>query len=87
MLKRLYVGLATLFVLVGLVAFPSMSFASPHHDTVAKQSVTAAAWSGWREVPPRDGFTPSGPGATVYANRLYLFVRGTDDKIYLNRLT
>ena len=87
MSKRLYVGLAILFMLVGLFAFPSLSFASPRQDTAFTQNMTAAAWSGWREVPPRNGLTPDAPGATVYQGRSYLFVRGTDNRIYQNRLT
>ena len=35
----------------------------------------------------RYGFTPSGPAATVYNGTSYLFVRGTDNKIYQNVLT
>jgi hypothetical protein len=46
-----------------------------------------AAWSGWREVPPRNGFTLAAPGATDYRGNLYVFVRGTDSRIYQNRLT
>jgi hypothetical protein len=31
--------------------------------------------------------TPSGPGATVYQGKSFLFVRGTDNRIYQNLLT
>src|SRR5207248_5144326 len=44
----------------------------------------AAAWSGWTEV-PGNGFTSSAPAAVQGGN--YIFVRGTDDRIYLNRRT
>src|SRR5947209_3783830 len=45
-------------------------------------------WSGWREVPGH-GLTPSAPAATTLGfnvgnDTLYLFVRGTDNKIYVN---
>jgi hypothetical protein len=46
-------------------------------------------WSGWSEVPGNE-LTPSAPAATtlyltgVPSNTLYLFVRGTDNKIYVN---
>ena len=44
-------------------------------------------WSGWREVPGH-GLTPSAPAATTLyltaGNTLYLFVRGSDNKIYVN---
>jgi hypothetical protein len=38
---------------------------------------------------PGSGATPSAPGGTTYPkkNKLHLFVRGTDNKIYVNRLT
>ncbi|OTA41367.1 MAG: hypothetical protein A6D92_07360 [Symbiobacterium thermophilum] len=38
-------------------------------------------WSGWTEVPGQ-GRTPSGPSGVRFADRLYLFVRGTDNGIY-----
>src|SRR5947209_10087122 len=44
------------------------------------------AWSGWSEV-PGNGFTLSAPGTTDYQGSLYVFVRGTDDRIYQNWLT
>jgi hypothetical protein len=44
-------------------------------------------WYGWGEV-PGSGLTLSAPAATTLAfnqgNTLYLFVRGTDNKIYVN---
>lgn len=45
-----------------------------------------AAWSGWSQV-PGNGATLAGPGATVFQGKLYLFVEGTDKKIYQNGLT
>src|SRR6478735_740974 len=52
----------------------------------AAKVVPAAFWTGWSQV-PGGGATPDAPGATTYQGRLYVFVRGTDNKIYLNRLT
>jgi hypothetical protein len=41
--------------------------------------------SGWALV-PGGGFTPSSPAATVLNGNLGLFVRGTDDRLYVNWL-
>ena len=49
------------------------------------------AWSGWSEVPGH-GLTPDAPGATAFLtsdlgpSQLNLFVRGTNDRIYVNIL-
>ena len=51
-----------------------------------RSSHRAAFWTGWSQV-PGGGATPDAPGATTYQGRLYVFVRGTDNRIYLNRLT
>src|SRR3712207_7693462 len=40
--------------------------------------------SGWSEVPGA-GLTPDAPAAVVHRNWLYVFVRGTDNRIYVNR--
>ena len=42
-------------------------------------------WSGWSQVPGY-GFSPYAPGATSFLNTLYLFVRGTNERIYVNFL-
>ena len=47
-------------------------------------------WSGWSEV-PGNGFTPDAPGAMAFATsasvgQVDLFVRGTNDRIYVNYL-
>ena len=57
--------------------------ATGHADT---KLAPAAFWTGWSQV-PGGGATPDAPGATTYQGRLYVFVRGSDNKIYLNRLT
>jgi hypothetical protein len=46
-------------------------------------------WSGWSQV-PGNGSTPDAPGAVAFAAskfvtaQMYLFVRGTNDRIYVN---
>jgi hypothetical protein len=42
-------------------------------------------WTGWVLV-PGDGRTPSAPAATVVNGELALFVRGSDDRLYVNWL-
>ena len=63
-----------------------MAPAQTKSSSTLQQPAKAAAWSGWGQV-PGNGFTPSGPAATVYNGTSYLFVRGTDNKIYQNVLT
>ena len=46
-------------------------------------STAAGVQSGWSEV-PGNGATPDAPAATQYRDTLYLFVRGTDNRIYVN---
>jgi hypothetical protein len=48
-------------------------------------SPAVTPWTGWAEV-PGNGATSAGPAAVVHNGSLHLFVRGTDDRIYLNRL-
>jgi hypothetical protein len=40
-------------------------------------------WSGWDEV-KGDGRTTDAPAATVYDGKLYVIVRGDQDRIYYN---
>jgi hypothetical protein len=58
------------------------------HSQAEQQAKPAAPlfWSGWGEI-PGNGFTKDAPGATSYLGRLYLFVRGTDNRIYQNILS
>ncbi|MGZ3628791.1 MAG: hypothetical protein ACXVDN_14140, partial [Ktedonobacteraceae bacterium] len=88
MKKKKLVGLA---MVAGLLLFVfgsafAMAPAQTKTSSTLQQPTKAAAWSGWSQVPPRNGFTYSGPAATVFQGTSYLFVRGTDDKIYQNRL-
>jgi hypothetical protein len=45
----------------------------------------AGSWTGWREV-PGGGLTSSGPGSAAFNGQLWYFVRGTDNRVYQNRL-
>ena len=85
-MKRLYVGLMTLLVLVGLFALPSGTSASPASSTVTMQNVATAKWSLWHEV-PGNGRTSSAQATTYYAGKDYVFARGSDNKIYVNTFT
>jgi hypothetical protein len=49
---------------------------------VPSQSV-AAVWSGWSEVPGA-GRTVDSPATVTFNGQQYLFVRGTDNRIYRN---
>ena len=88
MKKKKLVGLA---MVAGLLLFVfgsafAMAPAQTSTKSTPQQSTNAAAWTGWSQV-PGNGFTPSGPAATVYQGKSYLFVRGTDNRIYQNVLT
>lgn len=50
------------------------------------ESITAeaaAVWSNWSEVPGQ-GLTPDAPNTVNYRGEQYVFVRGTDNRIYRN---
>ena len=59
------------------------------NNRIYMNASNGTTWSGWREVPGH-GLTPSAPAATSglptvnAGNTLYLFDRGTDNKIYVN---
>jgi hypothetical protein len=63
--------------LTGLTPSASARQAPMHHDHTA-------TWSGWSEV-PGGGLTTDAPAAVNYHHKHYVFVRGTDDHIYVNR--
>ena len=63
--------------LTGLTASASARQALLHRDQ-------APTWSGWSEV-PGSGLTTDAPAAVNYHHKHFLFVRGTDDHIYVNR--
>jgi len=85
----------TKFVGLAMVAAPllfvfgsafTMAPAQTNASNTTNQSTKAAAWSGWSQV-PGNGLTTAGPATTVYQGKTYLFVRGTDNRIYQNVLT
>src|SRR5688500_6523694 len=51
---------------------------------LAPAQAPAQSWSGWRQV-PGGGATTAGPATAVFEDSNHVFVRGTDDRIYLNR--
>jgi hypothetical protein len=65
----------------------------PAHAKVNSSAIPSAAhqaslpslWSGWNQV-PGNGLTPDAPAATRFQGTLFLFVRGTDNRIYVNQL-
>jgi hypothetical protein len=80
--------IAVLFLSAGLITVtaPGARAGGPVTGKAAAPATPLAQqWSNWAEI-PGGGATPDAPAATVFNNTLYLFVRGTDNKIYLNRL-
>ncbi|HLN60736.1 MAG TPA: hypothetical protein VK464_04220, partial [Symbiobacteriaceae bacterium] len=47
--------------------------------------LSATGWSGWRPIPT--GATTDTPAPLRFGGDLHLFVRGTDNGIYWNRLS
>jgi hypothetical protein len=84
-MKTKFVGLAMVAGLLLFVFGTAFAIAPAQTNTSStlQQSTMSSAWTGWSQV-PGNGFTLSGPGATVYQNKLFLFVRGTDNRIYQN---
>jgi hypothetical protein len=63
--------------LTGVTPSASARQVPTHHNQ-------AATWTGWSEV-PGSGQTTDAPEAVNYHRKHFLFVRGTDDRIYVNR--
>lgn len=80
-------ALAILLLLFGsaFAMAPAQTRASSTAPSRVIPSQAQAGWSGWGEV-PGNGFTPSGPATTHYNGRDYVFVRGTNNRIYVNTL-
>jgi hypothetical protein len=53
-------------------------------DGIYQNTFDGSSWSGWKGLPGQ-GRTVSGPAAAIFADELYVFVRGTDNGIYVNR--
>jgi hypothetical protein len=68
------------------VMYPSLEAGEVRHtltpDDIAGRNAMYGAAVQWAAL-PGGGFTPSTPAATVLEDDLGLFVRGTDDRIYV----
>ena len=53
---------------------------------VYRNRLNGTTWSGWGEV-PLNGITQDAPGAAFFGSQLSVFMRGTDDRIYVNKPT
>jgi peptidoglycan/xylan/chitin deacetylase (PgdA/CDA1 family) len=80
----------TLALGILLVLFSTAFAAAPAQTSVGRTASSPTTpeqpqfgWSGWSQV-PGNGFTLSGPATTRYNGNDYVFVRGTNDRIYLN---
>ena len=85
MMKTKFVGLA---MVAGLLLFVfgsafAMAPAQTNTSSTLQHSTQSSAWTGWSQV-PGNGLTTDGPAAAVYQGTSYLFVRGTDNRIYQN---
>jgi peptidoglycan/xylan/chitin deacetylase (PgdA/CDA1 family) len=76
-----------------LVLFSTAFAAAPPQTSMSRTASapttpqqSQAVWSGWSQV-PGNGFTVSGPTITVYQGNDYVFVRGTNNRIYANTLS
>jgi hypothetical protein len=69
------------------VTFLNLFVRGTNNRLYVNRTSNGTMWSGWNEVPGHE-LTPSAPAAaTLYltaGNTLYLFARGTDNKINLN---
>jgi hypothetical protein len=69
------------------VTFLNLFVRGTNNHLFVNRTSNGTMWSGWSEVPGH-GLTPSAPAATTLflsaGNTLYLFVRGTDNKLYVN---
>jgi hypothetical protein len=84
MLKTKHTAM-TLALGIVLLLF-STAFAAAPAQTSASRTASSPqqfGWSGWSEV-PSNGSTFSGPATTFYNGNDYVFVRGTNDHLYVN---
>lgn len=89
MKKAKFVALAMvagMLLLVFASAFTMAPAQTKTSSTPQQSNRAAVAWSGWSQV-PGNGLTTAGPATTVYQGKTYLFVRGTNQRIYQNVLT
>jgi hypothetical protein len=79
----LALGLLLMLFSTAFAAAPTQASESRTAASPPPRQLLQAGWSGWFEV-PGNGFTVSGPATTFYNGSEYVFVRGTNNKIYLN---
>jgi hypothetical protein len=90
--KRIAMTLAIgmLLVLFSTACAAAPAQASMSHTASAppptSPKLLQAGWGGWFEV-PGNGFTLSGPALTFDQGNDYVFVRGTNNRIYVNVLS
>jgi hypothetical protein len=78
--------IAVLFLSAGLITVtaPGARAGGPVTGKAAAPATPLAQqWSNWAEI-PGGGATPDAPAAATYNGFEYAFVRGTDNKIYVN---
>ena len=64
-------------------AFAAVPAQANGSRTASSSEQLQFGWNGWNEV-PGNGFTVSGPATTSYNGNDYGFVRGANDRIYVN---
>ena len=82
----LALGLLLVLFSTAFAAAPPQASMSRTASAPTTPQQSQAVWSGWSEV-PGNGFTVSGPATTGYMGNDYVFVRGTNNRIYANTLS
>ncbi len=80
----LVLGMLLVLFSTAFAAAPTQTYGSRTASAPPSQQVQVE-WSGWSEV-PGNGLTVSGPATTNYYGKNYVFVRGTNNHIYVNTL-
>jgi hypothetical protein len=81
-LGMLFVLFSTAFAAAPAQASGSRTASAPPPSRPYQQ--LQAGWGSWFEVPPGNGFTLSGPALTFDQVNDYVFIRGTNNHIYVN---
>jgi hypothetical protein len=82
----LALGMLLVLFSTAFAAAPPQASMSRTASAPSTPQQSQAVWSGWSEV-PGNGFTVSGPATTGYMGNDYVFVRGTNNRIYMNTLS
>ena len=77
----LYALISFALMVTALVIGAAPAQAEPIAEPITAEA--AAVWSNWSEVPGQ-GLTPDAPNTVNYRGEQYVFVRGTDNRIYRN---